>query len=215
MKVKINIPSTLREINLNQYKAYIEATERIDSDIDLRIAMLDVFCNIPLEKAKKIAVKDVMRITNGLTKLLNEKPELVMDFEIGDTTFGFIPKLNDMSFGEYIDLDSSISEWDRMHIAMAVLYRPIKDRKGKFYTIQEYTGDNYHEAMGYMPLDAVMSSLVFFYRLGRDLSKSMLRYLETEEVQTNSALQHSLDRNGDGISRFTHSLRGTLGGSKI
>ena len=215
MQINIQTPSTLREINLSQYKAYIKAINKYqDSDTQLRLKMLEIFCNVPYNNAIKFKAKDVTRITNRLVKLLEETPELVTKFEMGDTKFGFIPKLDDMSFGEYIDLDSSISDWDIMNMAMAVLYRPIDKEKGKFYTIKDYEGDIYHEAMNNMPLDAVISSIVFFYRLGNDLSKSMMRYLE-EENQMDSTQLQALEESGVGINLFTHSLKETLRDSRI
>ena len=36
--------------------------------------------------------------------------------------YGFIPNLDDMSFGEYVDLDTYIGDWQNIHRAMAVLY---------------------------------------------------------------------------------------------
>ena len=60
-----------------------------------------------------------------------------------------------------------------------------------------------------MPMDAVISSMLFFYRLGIDLSRVMMNYLEQEEV-TNSRLQDSLRQSGVGINQFTHSLKEIL-----
>ena len=215
MQINIETPSTLREINLRQYKAYIKALNKYEGyETKLRLKMLEIFCNVPYNDAVKIKAKDVTRITNRLIKLLSENPDLVMKFEMGDTKFGFIPKLDDMSFGEYIDLDSSISDWDAMNMAMAVLYRPIDKEKGQFYTIRDYEGDIYHEAMNNMPLDAVLGAIVFFYRLGNDLSQSMMRYLEGENQMDSMQLQ-ALEESGVGINLFTHSLRETLLDSRI
>ena len=46
-----------------------------------------------------------------------------------EVEFGFIPKLDNISLGEFVDLDSYMSDWDNMHKAMAVLYRPVTFRK--------------------------------------------------------------------------------------
>ena len=210
MQININIPNKLREITLRQYKQYIKALEDYEArPLLLRLKMLEIFCNVPYDESVQFNVKDVTRITNRLSNMLAETPKLVMHFQMGDTKFGFIPKLDDMSFGEYIDLDSSISDWDTMNVAMSVLYRPIERRKGAFYTIKKYEGDIYHEAMDNMPLDAVLGAIVFFYHLGKDLSISMTKYLEGEH-QMDSTLQHHLEKNGVGINQFTHSLRETL-----
>ena len=210
MQINIEIPSSLKEIELRQYKAYIKALNKYsDNNTKLRLKMMEIFCNIPYDNAIKFKAKDVTRITNRLSKLLSDTPELVMKFKMGDTTFGFIPKLDDMSFGEYIDLDSNISDWESVNKAMAVLYRPIDKEKGQFYTIRDYEGHIYHDAMNSMPLDAVIGSIVFFYRLGNDLSQSMMKYLEGE-IQMDSMQLQALEENGVGINLFTHSLKETL-----
>ena len=106
-------------------------------------------------------VNDVTRIVNKISDILNTKQELVMHFTMGTTKFGFIPKLDSMSFGEYIDLDTNIGDWQKIEKAMAVLYRPVIKEYGNLYDIEDYRGDNYHDIMNNMPLDAVFGSLVF------------------------------------------------------
>jgi hypothetical protein len=52
--------------------------------------------------------------------------------------YGFIPNLDDMSFGEYVDLDTYLGDWQNIHRAMAVLYRPIREKRGERYNIVPY-----------------------------------------------------------------------------
>ena len=64
------------------------------------------------------------------------------------------------------------------------------------------------------PLDAVFSSLVFFYNLGIDLSKLMTNYLQDLDPSQVRSVKDSLG-SGVGISQFTHSLREMLEDMKI
>jgi len=89
-----------------------------------------------------------------------------------------VPNLEDISFGEYIDIDTYMGDWDNMHKLMSVLYRPIVNQIKDQYLIEEYKGDNYHEAMMHTPMNAVVSSLLFFYRLEKELVKCLTDYLE-------------------------------------
>ena len=217
MQIEIEVPSNLSEITLSQYTRYLKLIET-NKDVDnidrfMSLKMLDIFCNVPYKEAVKLKITNVNRVVDHLVEILNRQPELVQTFKIGDTEFGFIPKLDDMTFGEYIDLDQFLGNWDNMYKAMAVLYRPINKRVGKFYNIKEYTGDSYWEAMMLTPLDAVFSSTVFFYHLGIDLSKLMTNYLA--EDQTQETLHKDLERNGVGINQFTHSLKEMLDDMKI
>ena len=92
---------------------------------------------------------------------------------------------------------------------MNVLYRPKKSKKGNRYTIEKYDV-NIKDQLLDMPLDAVISSVFFFYHLGKDLSIVMNRYLEKEYSKIPSQQQEDLILNGDGIKQFSHSLKGIL-----
>lgn len=220
MSLKIKIPSNLSEIKLSQYKKYMQVLEANKDDLEKRetflsLKVLEIFCNIPYKTAMKIAVNDVTRIVNKISDILNTKQELVMHFTMGTTKFGFIPKLDSMSFGEYIDLDTNIGDWQKIEKAMAVLYRPVIKEYGNLYDIEDYRGDNYHDIMNNMPLDAVFGSLVFFYHLGIELSKIMMNYLTEEHLVMDSTLEQILIKNGDGITQFTTSLKEMLDELKI
>ena len=132
---------------------------------------------------------------------------------IGDIEFGFIPELEEITFGEYVDLDSHLQSWDKFHKAMAVLYRPIKTRSGDKYEIAEYNPNkDMEELMQYAPLDVCIAASVFFWTLESDLLQATLNYLETEMKKEKSlsqtlAKQLNLANDGDGISHFMHSLK--------
>lgn len=218
MQIEIEVPSNLSEITLEQYTRYLNLIET-NKDVDnidkfLSLKMLEIFCNVPYKSALKLKIADVNQVVDHLVDLLNQKPELVQSFTIGDTEFGFIPKLDDMTFGEYIDLDQFLGDWKDMYKAMAVLYRPIEKRIGKFYNIKEYSGDSYWEAMQLTPLDAVFSSTLFFYHLGIDLSKLMTNYLLDLDPSQVRLVKDSLG-SGVGINQFTHSLKEILEDMKI
>jgi len=217
MELKVNIPTKLSELSLQQYSKYLEMITQYDQmkdetknpDVFYMLKTLEIFCGINYEDGLKIRLQDVRKIVNKIEELLSQKPDLVRTFQVGDTEFGFIPKLDDMTFGEYIDIDTNLGNWNNMHKAIAVLYRPIKKKSGDKYLIEEYRGDVYHEAMKHTPLDAVLSSLVFFYHLGIDLSNAMTKYLE-EASQTDLERYKTLEESGVGINRSIRLLRETL-----
>ena len=62
---------------------------------------------------------------------------------------------------------------------IAVLYRPIKEKKNDIYIIDAYDGDIRlrTEEMKKMSAQQVQSALVFFYTLGRELSEILPLYL--------------------------------------
>ena len=212
MKVDIEIPESLNEVTLDQYQRYLKIQENNDDEKFLAVKMIEIFCGIRGDHVLLMRATDINSIVQILTEMLNDKPKLVYNFKMKGTQYGFIPKLDDMSFGEYIDLDTFIGDWENMHRAMNVLYRPVVNQYGDKYNIQDYDVD-IAERLKDMPMSAVLGSIVFFYNLGMDLSKAMLNYLTEEEM---GLAQHLIsDENGGGINHFTHSLREILDDLKI
>jgi len=213
MKVEVYIPDTLSEITLGQYQKYLKIQSENEDENFLAIKMIEIFCGLRGDTIMAMKAKSIKDITMILTDMFNEKPQLVKEFKLNGRTYGFIPKLEDMSFGEYIDLDTYIGDMDNIHRAMNVLYRPIKQKYDDKYLIEDYTGDD-PEKMKSMPMDAVLSSILFFYNLGMDLSKAMLNSLE-EDKEMNLAQYLTLEENGDGINHFSDSLKEILEDLKI
>jgi hypothetical protein len=208
MRVKVTIPNDLSEITLRQYQKFLKIQEQNENESFLASKMMEIFCGIKLGDAMKMRATDVNRITSILADMFEQKPNLVQKFKMNGIEYGFIPNLDNMSLGEYVDLDNYLSKWESMEYAMAVLYRPITNKLKDKYTIEEYKAKD-QDIMKDMPMDAVISSMLFFYRLGIDLSRVMMNYLEQEEV-TNLRLQDSLRQSGVGINQFTHSLKEIL-----
>ena len=217
MDMKITIPTELADITLEQYQKYLKLVEANDEVATqthfFKAKIIEIFCNIPFIELHNMKVIDVDEIVQTIYSALEKTPQLVNTFKMGDQEFGFIPKLNDMTFGEYVDLDTYIGKWDQMNVAMSVLYRPITAKKGHKYLIEDYRGDNYHDIMKQMPLSAVFGSIVFFYHLGIDCSKDMMTYLAMTD--NNTELGKALDQSGVGINQYTHSLKEILDDLKV
>ena len=209
MNIKLNVPNKLSEIALSDYVKYLkilEVNEKDEnSDIFVQQKVLEIFCGVPYNDSLEFKMSDVTNIVNIINKTLSEQPSLVKSFKLGDIEFGFIPKLDDMSFGEYIDIDSNLGDWDNMYRVMSVLYRPIKQKKGERYLVEDYRGDVYHDAMRHTPMDAVISSMVFFWNLGKELSMAMIKSLETEKEGDLMRNQISATDMA-GITQFKHLL---------
>jgi len=213
MKVEITIPDSLSEVTLDQYQRYLKIQDNNQDEKFLASKMIEIFCGVKLSDTLKMKYADVDGICNILVDMFNEKPQLVTKFKMKGVEYGFIPKLDDISLGEYIDLDAFLGDWDNMHRAMAVLYRPIENKYGDKYSIKDYeAGDG--EVMKDMPLEAVISSIIFFYHLGIDLSQAMMNYLEEQE-ETSLVQYLNSEVSGVGINQFTHSLKEILDDLKV
>jgi hypothetical protein len=204
MNIEINVPTSLNEITLGQYQKFLKVAQENQEGSFLNAKMIEIFCGIPLSDSYKLKMSSVEAIVDILTDMLNETPTHIDKFTLNGTQYGFIPDLDEMSLGEYIDLDNNASKWESMHIAMNVLYRPIVTSKVGKYNIEEYTTSN-PEKMLDMPLDAALGSLFFFYHLGIELSKHTILSSNLEEVEEFQG-QLTSETNGVGINQFMDSL---------
>jgi hypothetical protein len=215
MKLELVIPTSLGEIPLMHYQKYmVVASNKDNSELFISQKMIEIFCGIELKNVVNIKLSDVIDLVTHFKKIFDKKLELKKTFEIQGVKFGFINELEDISFGEYVDLESNIIDVQSFHKAMAVMYRPITSQKGDKYTIDKYSGTaNYAELMKYAPLDVVLPASVFFWNLGNELLTATLSYLEskmTKKSKTILAKQLNLDNDGDGISQYINSLKETL-----
>lgn len=212
MKVDILVPTSLSEITLEQYQKFERVNTEENQDTNfLMHKMVEIFCNLDLKDVAKIRFNYVKSILNDLNGLFVTKDDLIPTFTLKGIEYGFIPALDDMTLGEYIDLDENFSSWETMHKAMAVLYRPITMKSKDKYQVEEYKGADLAETMKQMPLDVVMSAMVFFYRLNNELLQTTLNYLSQEfPKQMTMEQRQTLAENGVGIKASMESLRGML-----
>ena len=212
VEVEISLPKSINDIKLGDYQRYMkvyEANKDVDDANFLELKLLEAFCEIDLLTANQMPFETFDFALQHMSEVFKQKTPLTRRFKMKGTDgvvvdFGFIPNLSKMSLGEYVDLDTYISDMENMHKAMAVLYRPVhKSWDGKeHYRVMEYQGtEKFAEVMKEMPLGIALGAMVFFYRLGMKLSKHMMDYslqlLEKEELSEEQKLL--LQRDMDGI----------------
>jgi hypothetical protein len=213
MKVNINVPDSLNEITLYQYQRFEKLIQENEASHFVNQKTIEIFCNIELKDVARIRIADIDYLLSHLNNLLQQKPKLTKTFKLGVYEFGFIPKLEDMTSGEFIDLENYLGSTETLHKAMAVLFRPIKSKIKDLYTIEEYESSyKYSEVLKYMPLDIALGSMLFFWTLQNDCVNALTDYIQNEVEQSEQAKQ-VLVRNGVGINQFTQQLKGIFSDS--
>jgi hypothetical protein len=213
MKVNINVPDSLNEITLYQYQRFEKLIQENEPSHFVNQKTIEIFCNIELKDVARIRIADIDDLLSHLNNLLQQKPKLTKTFKLGVYEFGFIPKLEDMTSGEFIDLENYLSSTETLHQAMAVLFRPIKSKVKDLYTIEEYESSyKYAEVLKYMPLDIALGAMVFFWTLQNDCVNALADYIQNE-VEQSEQVKQVLAKNGVGINQFTQQLRGIFSDS--
>jgi hypothetical protein len=214
MKMEIKLPTTMAEIPLRSYQQYLQVVRESNDEEFIAHKFVHIFLGLKLNEALKISAKDMKRLIAKLKSVLTEKPEFVNRFKIQDVEFGFIPDIENMSWGEYIDIEDNLQSWDSYHKAMAVMYRPITKTLKDTYEIQPYDAkEEYVELMKLAPLNIVLASSVFFWSLEIDLLNHTLDCLANEKkmpITTSSQLNDNLKKVGGGITAYIDWLKVTL-----
>ena len=138
--------------------------------------------NIPKQLVKELALKDVAVLMSKIAELQQKQDtNLKKIIEIEGIEYGFHPDLDSITLGEYADIETFIKGGIEKHLPelMAVLYRPIKEKKNDIYIVDAYDGNIRlrTEEMKKMSAEQVQSALVFFYNLGKELSEILPLYL--------------------------------------
>ena len=219
IKLKITIPESLDDITLQQYQKYVKVMNGLDKESDsaaefANLKALEIFCGLELKESYNIPLHTFDAVLEQLAEVLSQDTPLKKRFWFRgsngvEVEYGMHPNLNDMTSGEYFDLDKYINNFEDMHKAMAVLYRPIVKQSKGMYQIEDYEGsDKYAEYMKYMPASVAIGARLFFYRLGMKLSKAMIAssLKEMSPHQLSQVESKFLEQNGVGINQFMHSL---------
>ena len=204
MQLEVSIPSTLKEVKLKDYQDFLLIENPSNDDL------LKCILNINTKELGKIKDKDVDYLINHINKLFDQEHKFIPTFNLNGVAYGFIPNLDEITYGENKDVTSYINEWGNMHKAMAVLFRPLKQKQGHKYLIEEYEGSHkYSEVMKQMPLSVVLGAMVFFYNLTNELLNYIPNYLEEQLMKGQTKGQISQE-NGEAIQNYIHLLKETL-----
>lgn len=198
MQITIKLPQELKDIKLKDYIKYSEIDFTDKSEEFLRIKILDIFYGITYDKYKKLKSYDVNLMVGNITTLLATKDcELVRNFKLNGLEFGFIPSLDDITFGELVDLESS----KNINDTLAILYRPITNKKRDKYTIEDYVAyTKYSNMFLELPMDIVYSALFFFVHLNRDCIESIKKSIMEKDSEVKK--KKNLRKNGVGFRRL-------------
>jgi len=124
--------------------------------------------------------------------------------KINDVEYGFHPNLDDITLGEYADIETYIKDGveKKLPEMMAILYRPIIEKKNDLYTIEAYDGNirMRAEEMKSMSAEQVQSALVFFWSFAAVLLEILPLYLTQTLKETKvPSQQNPSQTDGDGL----------------
>ena len=204
MEIEIRVPESWQDITLQDYLKFYKAMKPYDGAEEYTTKIVEVaayyLCNIDAQTLNKLPMDTFNEIAKSIIDLIQsgKKQELVKSFVLGDTKYGFITNLDQMTYGEYVDLVTySKDVYENAALLCSILYRPILEEDKGQYKIQEYKGTNESQIELFyqkLTMDIVFGALGFFLNLQTDLSTSTLTYTIQEmkkilETPTSTAAQ--------------------------
>lgn len=193
--VTVNIPTSLNDITLSQFQRVIQLSQETDFDIKSR-AYCSIIYKLPgtiVDQAPRKALHDLV---GKVDELLNSSPDFVNRFTLHGVEYGFIPDLDRITAGEWVDLETCGFAPENLHKLMAILFRPITEKRGEKYLIEPYKAGE-HELFKEAPAGVIIGALLFFYRIALDCTTATPNLIEKTTKRQNRG--EDLGKSGGGI----------------
>jgi len=174
-----NIPIHFSAITLRQYVDWHNAENQAQR--------LAAALSVEVSEAIKISTQDALSILDAFEAVIsNEVSRHQKIVKIDGVKYGFFPKIDNASLGEYIDLDSINTQFieTKNHSfiidMMAICYRPVTSQIGDHYSIKDYDHketEKHKKAIEQLTMDVVNGALLFFSTTENELWISSQKFL--------------------------------------
>ena len=188
--MKISVPTHINDITLEQYQRFaLINTEEQDKEFFM-FKTIEIFCGVDIALVSKMRLKDAESISNEVLDVLQQNVPFTNKFELDGVKYGFIPDLQAISLGEFIDLEEGLSKDKDFHKAASVMFRPIVKEFGELYTIDGYEASTeMHHIMKQAPVGVISAAIVFFYNIANELLKASQDFSSQEKAEAMTILE--------------------------
>jgi hypothetical protein len=159
---------------------FIDFKKKEVADKDFEMEMLKHFLNIdPNDKFSLVIA--TYQVRDLVALFSKDDHELIPTFTHKGVNYGFIPNIvDDLTLGEYIDLNTYSTETDDTIKWLSVLYRPITSKHGNLYTIEDYSG----KVFPFEDLDVkvLLGAQFFFLHIAKKYQNHIQHSLKEEVV---------------------------------
>lgn len=204
-EIEIKVPTDWSAVTLTQYlrlQKDLQAYE--DDDVAYVATLLYHLCGVKPTMIPQLPTDVLNSIKTDLRGFMGDNDYNIKNIiRIKGKEYGFEPNLSTMSYGSYLDITKfetiTIDEnWSKI---MSVLYRPIKSKTSKLYTIEPYDSKlSQPEIFEEVGMDVHFGAMFFFLHTLTDLVNDTLNSLKGEELPPNIRL--TLERNGEVIKQL-------------
>lgn len=144
--------------------------------------------SMPKDEALKCTPAQMNQIVSYFEGVMKSKEANFKYFwECNGVKYGFVPNIESVTFGEWLDLNSCLSTYPTsMDKMLSILYRPVTAEFMGKYKIEDYSSDIHlsnRRLMRSMPLDIANGCMLFFSTIKNELWTSFQEYLDKEMNQ--------------------------------
>lgn len=116
------------------------------SDDYFAAKLVHIMSNAPVEEVLESDYQYIEYLSTYIMGLIpmDKQPKFYDRFELNGVHYGFFPKWQDLTFAEWVDMDTLSTKkpeeiLDLLHVICAIMYRPITEEKSKHdFTIEKY-----------------------------------------------------------------------------
>ena len=196
MKYKIEIPTSLDDITLAQFKEYsLMISRETEEDLTFKKQVINLFCTGDTEKIEFFKKKQIDSIFADFNEMLESERNIFEKIiSIDGKEYGFIPNLKDLSIGEFSDIETLMKDgvFENIEKVLAVLFRPVINKVKHLYNIADYDGLNDRDKLflNKFPVKNFHGTMVFFLIIAKELLMHTHQFLKENQQMENKSSKH-------------------------
>ena len=131
-------------VSVGQYAQVYKIKDLFEDEL-FSAKLINIFTGAPVDDLLGVDYQEVNYLAASIMAMMPKgKPDFIDRFTIDGVDYGFFPKWEKLSFGEWVDMDTIATKpeselLDLLHILAAIMYRPIVKEKSKHdFEIEKY-----------------------------------------------------------------------------
>ena len=171
LEIEDKIVQVKPHLTIQQYQRLKSNEEKYQNS---SVETLSLYTDIPVNQLKDLPLEQVNFVQEYITSQITSnsmKDELHNIFTHNGIEYGLENDWTKLAWGGWVDLEVFASDKieDNIHYIMAVLYRPVIDKKKGKYTIKPYKADDIEDRANEfltLPVNYWFGASVFFFITG-------------------------------------------------
>lgn len=167
-------------ISIGNYSKLFKVKDLFSDDY-FAAKMVSIVSECPIEDLLETDYERVNYLASYILSLIpQEQPKFVDRFELDGVQYGFFPNWRDLSYAEFVDMDTISTKkqdelYDLMHILCAIMYRPItKENSAHDFEIEKYNVKSMTKRAelfkNKLDVKYILGAMFFFINFGKKYS---------------------------------------------